>query len=1204
MGFTSAPPAKNLEKNSGFNPQMAGWPMASNMKLNEAYGKLPLYFEPNEGQIDPQVRFLTRGGRYALYLTPAEAVFVMKSPDPKTGGKIRKIKAGLSGHPFKKPEVLRLRLAGGNRLAVFEVLESAEGKSNYLIGNDSALWRTGVAQYAKVRAKGIYPGIDMVYYGNQGKLEYDFVVAPGADPGLIGFNTQGSQNLEIDTQGNLVFHLTQGDVAFQAPTAYQEVEGKRRSIESRYGMGPDGKIGFIMGGYDKTLPLVIDPVLDYCTYLSGSSEDEGRGIAVDSGGNAYVVGYTLSPDFPTTSGAYQSAMTTTGRYDVYVAKINPTGTQLVYSTYLGGEVDSNGYAIAIDSGGNAYVTGQTACPDFPITPGAPQTAYGAGTSVPVVFVTKLNATGNALAYSTYLGGNNVNYGQGIAVDSGGNAYVTGWTASHNFPTTSGAYQTSIQGMYSVFVTKVNPTGTGWVYSTFLGGSSYDQAYGIALDASGSAYVTGNTSSTNFPTTSGAFQTTLGGSDSVFVSKLTPGGGGLAYSTYIGGGGVNYSTAIAVDSGGNAYVTGQTTSSNYPTTSGAFQTALGQTGAANAFLTKVNPAGTGLVYSTYLGGNSLEYGNGVAVGPNGNAYVTGYTSSPNFPTTPNALQSSLVGTQLTFLSAFYPAGNGLIYSTYFGGSDYIGAGQSVVLDLSGNVYLAGGTRSNTLPTTSGAVQTAPKNVSNTHSWAAKFDVADFFTPTPTPTAEASSTMTATPTTTATSTVTATPTGCAPGDLGWATMANLPTGRQWVASGVINGEVYVVGGLNSGSSNALEAYNPATNTWTTGLAVMPTARYGLDAGVVNGILYAVGGENGSNAMSMVEAYNPATNSWNALAPLPHPLYELGVAGVNGILYAIGGTDKTSAFNTVESYDPATNSWTTGLATMPTPRYEFAVGVLNGLIYAVGGVTNGGAYLTALEAYNPATNTWSTLAPLPAALMGLSVSTANGFLYALGGDNGSNPVSTVYAYNPTTNAWSALSSLPNYSTFATANTVNNVIYLVGGVGNAGLNSNDAGTWDCGNPPPTPSPTLTPTSTPTPTSTLTPTLTPLSTYTATPTPTSTITPTPALTSTPTLKPTPVPLKTNQAGPGETFLYPSPVHGQTATVAYYMSQPGTVSIRVWNIAAEFVAQLTDVKGPGPQTSPLSMGHYAAGVYLYKLQIQYADGGSEDYPLKQFVVIR
>jgi len=440
-------------------------------------------------------------------------------------------------------------------------------------------------------------------------------------------------------------------------------------------------------------------VLTYSTYLNGSGDDLGYGIALDASGNAYVTGSTTSPNFPTTAGAFDTTVSST---DVFVTKFNPAGSAPVYSTYLGGGLYDEGRGIAVDADGNAYVTGYTTSSNFPTTVGAFHTTLVGQFDA---FVTKLNPTGSALVYSTYLGGNGGEYGNGIAVDAAGNAYVTGETGSTDIVATAGAFQSTPGGQTDVFVAKLNPAGSALIYFTYLGGADGDAGSGIALDASGNAYVMGYTSSSNFPTTTGALQTTFaGGFYDAFVTKLDPAGSTLVYSTYLGGSGRDIGNAIAVDTDGNAYVTGSTESVDFPRTLGAFQTTIAGTGSTNAFVTKLDAAGAALVYSTYLSGGRGETGNGIAVDTAGNAYVTGLTASINFPVTRGAFQPNFGGVDDVFVTKLNAAGSALVYSTYLGGTN-VDVGSGIAVDATRNAYVAGYTRSTDFRTTAGAFQSA-------------------------------------------------------------------------------------------------------------------------------------------------------------------------------------------------------------------------------------------------------------------------------------------------------------------------------------------------------------------------------------------------------------------------------------------------------------------------------------------------------------------
>ena len=673
---------------------------ATDARVSESYGKLPLQFEANRGQTDKDVHFLSRGPGYSLYLTAGEAVLVLAKPN--TDAK----------HYAKAPAksvALRMSLVGAERKPVVSGLEEQPGKANYFIGKDPAKWRTNVPTYAKVHYQNVYPGIDLVYYGNQRQLEYDFVVAPGADPKKIVLDFKGADKVEIDARGDLVLQAPGGDIRQHKPIIYQEIDGIRQEIAGGYVRKGANCVGFEVAAYDTTRLLVIDPlVLAYSTYLGGNGFDGAAGIAVDPDGNAYVTGFTTSTDFPTTLGVFDTAFhgPAGSLSDAFVTKVNSTGSALVYSTYLGGSNFDVGNRIAVDADGNAYVTGSTSSPDFPTTIGAFQTATGGSGDA---YVTKLNPTGSDLVYSTYLGGSGFEGGSDIAVDALGNAFVTGNTGSLNFPTTLGAFQPTFAGGGSppnpsntppsdAYVTKLNPTGSGLVYSTYLGGSGNDFGLAITADADGNAYVTGRTDSLLFPTTPAAFQPAFaltGGLSgyNAFVTKFDATGSSLVYSTYLGGSADDHGQAVAIDGLGNAYVTGLTNSTNFPTTPGAFQPA--SRGAGDGFVTKLDPGGSSLVFSTYLGGTKADAGFGIAVDASGNVYVAGTTFSIDFPTTANVFQPALAGGADAFVTKLNSSGSGLIYSTYHGGRGD-DAGFAMAVDAAGSVFVSGRTNSTNLP----------------------------------------------------------------------------------------------------------------------------------------------------------------------------------------------------------------------------------------------------------------------------------------------------------------------------------------------------------------------------------------------------------------------------------------------------------------------------------------------------------------------------
>jgi hypothetical protein len=659
--------------------------------------KSNLVFIENKGQWHSDVLYLCRMGgldawitRYGVNYTfyKLEEAVSTERKEHAIPDKFEHKDYNMVGH-----RVL-MKLQNYNPNPAREGKEKQEGYYNYFIGNDPSKHASYVGLYKEAVVKDVYKGIDLRYYFDKGGLRYDYVVHPGADPSQIVFMLEGSDKTYVNERGNLVFTTRFGEVAMAELKTYQERD--KKVITSQF-IKRGGKWGIALASYDKTQALIIDPLV-YSTYIGGSGEDRGYGIAVDGSGNAYVTGYTWSTNYDVTAGAFQTTYGG-GNWDVFVTKLNASGSGLVYSTYIGGSANDYGEGIVLDGSGNTYVTGATGSTDYDITAGAFQTTKEGSYNV---FVTQLNASGSGLVYSTYIGGSGIDYGYGIALDGSGNAYVTGYTQSTDFDVTAGAFQTTNGGWRDVFVTQLNASGSGLVYSTYIGGSNEDYGYGIAVDGSGNAYVTGYTNSTDYDVTSGAFQTTYGGgSYDVFVTKLNASGSGLVYSTYIGGSGEDRGYGIAVDGSGNAYVTGKTSSTNYDVTAGAFQTTNG--GSPDVFVTKLDASGSGLVYSTYIGGNGGDESWGIAVDGSGNAYVTGRTSSTNYDITPAAFQTTKGGFDDVFVTKLNATGSGLVYSTYIGGGldDY---GYGIAVDVSGNAYVTGLTTASDYDVTSGAFQT--------------------------------------------------------------------------------------------------------------------------------------------------------------------------------------------------------------------------------------------------------------------------------------------------------------------------------------------------------------------------------------------------------------------------------------------------------------------------------------------------------------------
>ncbi len=613
---------------------------------------IPLFFFPNTGQADPSVQYIVQTPDLSATFRAGDAIFHVQG------------------------QQLGVRFTGANPAVSIAGLEPLEAKVNFFLGTTA--WKTDVPTYSKVIYRGLYPGIDMIYGANARQVKSEFLVAAHADPALI--RLEYSEPVSLDAQGNLI----SGDLFREdAPEIYQQIDAQRVKIAGSYRLLDRYTVGFEVGHYNESIPLVIDPTISYCSYLGGTSTTAITGVALDSSANLYVTGWTQAVDFPT-HGAYQAV--NAGGVDVIVAKINAAGSGLLYASYIGGNGYDKGAAIAVDNLGQAYITGSTASTNFPLVSSNRATRGGSTTA----FVLKLNAAGNLLLYSGYLGGTNWETGTAIAVDSSYNAYIAGDTQSTDFPTKKGT-QTVIGGGMDAFITKLDPTGA-YAFSTFLGGAGNEHAGGIAVDSLGNIFVAGGTSSANFPVLS-PIQASLAGTQNAFVAKYSY-LNAVAFSTYFGGAGstMQQANAIALDSGGNPYIAGVTTSSSFPVTGTAFQTTLN--GIQSAFVTKMTLNGSAVVYSTYLGGDVSDWASAIAVSAAGNAYVAGWTSSVNFPQL-GAVQAAFGGMTDAFVSEFNSTGNGLLFSTYYGGSqsDSINA---LALDGNANIFTGGQTASMDLP----------------------------------------------------------------------------------------------------------------------------------------------------------------------------------------------------------------------------------------------------------------------------------------------------------------------------------------------------------------------------------------------------------------------------------------------------------------------------------------------------------------------------
>jgi Beta-propeller repeat/Abnormal spindle-like microcephaly-assoc'd, ASPM-SPD-2-Hydin len=682
---------------------------------NWNYGKVSSVFEANQGQADPQVKFMFRGEGYTAFLTSGSMVLSLRPTNlaliPKTGD------VPSTDLPRVSSTTMQFRLSGAAQSPAVIGEDQKPGRVNYFIGKDPTKWRTNVPIYARIRYKNVYPGIDLVYHGSGRQIECDFAVSPGANPNRIQFEITGANEIRVDAMGNLLLKTNNGELHFESPVVYQESKGQRVVVDGGYVVNDPTHITFHIADYDPAKPLVIDPVLVYSTYLGGSGTDQPAGIAVDSTGSVYIAGTTNSPDFPlATLGSLP-----TGVDHVFVAKLDPTGSNLVYSDYIGGSSQDFGYALTLDSANNVYVTGNTRSTDFPVV-----NPYQA--ALPGVyngFLTKISANGSALLYSTYLGGNAYDQPSSIAINSAGEVYVAGFASSLNFPTAN-AYQPTVSpnegGFYGVygFVTKFSADGSSLAYSTYLAGNSnvptcaqgtcwprpFSLIYGIAVDSNDNAYVTGNTNTYNFPATPGAYLTTdFAPLDTMisFVSKFSS-SGSLVYSTYLyGASGASAQTAaIAVDSSGSAYVTGEAPSDGtFPITSTTIcDPSVYFGGCSYAFVTKFDPTGSTLQYSTFLSPYNGGFPHAIALDQNNDAYVLCLTSSTGF--------SILNGIELytspadLLVAEIDPVASTELFGSYLGGSiaEYP---AGIAVDSSGSIYIGGQTLSTDFPVTSAALQ---------------------------------------------------------------------------------------------------------------------------------------------------------------------------------------------------------------------------------------------------------------------------------------------------------------------------------------------------------------------------------------------------------------------------------------------------------------------------------------------------------------------
>jgi Bacterial Ig-like domain (group 2)/IPT/TIG domain/Beta-propeller repeat/Galactose oxidase, central domain len=1108
------------------------------------YGNLPLSFEGNQGQMDSEVQFVSRGSGYLLFLTKSEAFIELQQQDASalalermkpTKRKLFESGKFYRGSPrfrkSRKTQTIRVAMVGANPNSEIEPLKELPGKNNYFIGNDPQKWRTGIPTFERVKYSEMYPGIDLIYYGNQRQLEFDFVVAPGADPGNIDLRIQTEGRLFITERGNLRIRTDDGSFELRRPEIYQIKNGMKQHVAGTFVQHRDHSIGFQLGVYDHRSQLIIDPSLAYSTYLGGNGTDDGFGVALDASGNAYVVGQTTSTNFPALN-SYSSSANASGL--AFISKLNPTGTALLYSTYLGGSGGESGNGIALDPAGNVYVAGYTMSTDFPVVNGF-QTSIG--TTNANAFVARIDTTqtGTAsLVYSTYLGGggNSTNplgdVAYAIAADASGLAYVTGQTTSDTsaapFPTTTSAYQASLgspAGNAFLAVLDTNQAGAvSLLYSTYLGGASTgfgDYGDAISVDSAGNAYITGSTTSGGsvpFPTTPSAYQVSLNSAYSnAFVTEIATtqsGSASLGYSTYLGGSGDSsdesgdYGQGIAIDSLGKVYVSGTASSADFPVTSGAYQTT--NPNDSRSFVSKLDPTQSGtqsLTYSTFLGGSGGDEGNGIAVDANGNAYVVGGTSSSDFPTTTGAFQTTL---NSAFSDAFFTelnsTGTGLIYSTYLGGSCADGdVGNAIALDSLGNVYIVGSSCSTDFPVfPSAAFQTSLSGDQN--AFVAKLSV-----PAPLPTitgisptsaefgvtveiegsnfgvSQGSSTVTfngvpATVSSWSSTVIYATvPMGATTGSIVVTVGAVASNGAAFVVEspsitaispmgGEVGTNVEVIGsnfGTTQGSSTITFNGTAATPLSWSDTIIYSAVPMGATTGNVvvtvagatsNGFSFSVGSllslalapQSPSVALGATLQFT-ATGTFsdgstqNLSGAATWNSSTVSVANVNTVgLATAAGVGQTTIQSTVRGLTASTIlTVLPGFAVtgnLNTARSGQTATVLNnGMVLLAGGFDANSNALASAELYNPSTGTFGATGNLITARANQTASVLNnGMVLVAGGfDSNFNTLASAELYDPSTGAFTATGNLGTARAFHTASVLNTGMVLVAG-GNSG--------------------------------------------------------------------------------------------------------------------------------------------------------------------------
>ncbi|MBL8294339.1 MAG: SBBP repeat-containing protein [Bryobacterales bacterium] len=838
----------------------AGQPSTS-QRAHRALLERPVVFEANHGQASPEVKFMARAPGIGLALTASEVLI----------------------HLGDRPSALRMRFAGARRTPRVEGLALQPGRSNYILGSRASQWYTDVPNFGKVAYLSLYPGIDLVFYGASPQhLEYDFIVAPDADPSAISIAFEGADSLSLDGEGTAILRAGETELRQRKPRVYQTIGGREVPVDGRFVLQGRNRLGFAVAKYDPRHALIIDPVMVYASLIGGpSSYDEGWGIAVDPTGAAYITGRVYGTGFPVVGGVATSGA-------AFVTKINPAGTAIVYSTYISGTDGYGATAIAVDAAGSAYITGQTGW-GFSATPGAAQSTGGFFDA----YVLKLNPAGNALVYSTYLGGSGADRGFGIAVDSSGAAYVTGETSSSDFPLVS-PVQTVPGGDADAFVTKVNSTGSAFLYSTRLGGNGQDVSAAVAVDSSGRAVITGLTASSTFPV-SNAIQPTFGGYYDIFVARLSASGSSLDFSTYLGGSWwENAGNSIAFDAAGNIWIAGTSGSPNFPLVS---PLQASNQGGDDVVLFALNPAGSALVYSTYIGGTNYDRGAGVAVLPAGDIAVVGSSYSSDFPTV-SPLQSTLAGYNDAVVLVLNRLTNTLSFSTYWGGP-YQDWAFNIADDSIGNIYFTGVGESSAFPVQD---QIPLPPMEGFNAFVGKIDgpnltVSSLVSNLPLPSSSSPLRLTA-------------------------TVANIGT----VAHSAVNLRIF----LDTNSDGLLSAGEASSQTTIAGLAVGATSTVTLSfASPPGGTYPAVAMVDPTNAIT---ESNETDNAFSLPISVARPDYT-----VTGLSTSVAAAGAPGRFNVSLNATVAN----IGLGAAPNVQIRFSVSSDGGITYSdIGGPVSAGS------------------------------------------------------------------------------------------------------------------------------------------------------------------------------------------------------------------------------------------------------------------------